>query len=121
MGAAASNQQPHASAACPASETAAASAARTALAPFHAVQRALAQRPAGSTAAPPPTCCPAWPSAALPCAAAYYLVYNAAIVCILPWLAILWHELGFSGGQLGILSGLRPFIAALSGERASPP
>lgn len=32
-----------------------------------------------------------------------------------PWLSILWHDLGFSGGQIGILSGLRPFISAVAG------
>lgn len=47
----------------------------------------------------------------------YFLTYNCAIVAILPWLALLWKDLGFSGGQLGILSGLRPFISAVAGAR----
>ncbi|PRW21131.1 V-type proton ATPase subunit D-like isoform A [Chlorella sorokiniana] len=47
---------------------------------------------------------------------AYFFLYNAATVFLLPYLGILWREQGFTGSQIGILSAVRPFICSVSGQ-----
>ena len=39
-------------------------------------------------------------------------------VFILPYLAILWRSEGLTGGQIGVLAAVRPFICSVSGARA---
>lgn len=41
---------------------------------------------------------------------AFYFCYYAASSSLLPFLALYYHELGLSGGQIGILVGLSPIV-----------
>lgn len=41
---------------------------------------------------------------------AFYFLYYAAIASLLPFLALYYQDLGFSGRQIGVLSGLPPVI-----------
>lgn len=45
----------------------------------------------------------------------FYFSNWGANVFLQPYLAVLWRSLGFSGAQIGVLSFIRPMVAAPSG------
>ena len=51
---------------------------------------------------------------ALTLARAFYACYYGANACLMPFLAVYYSELGFSGGQIGVLRGVAPVVTLLA-------
>ena len=54
-----------------------------------------------------------WDRALLP-PKAFYFLYYAAAAALIPFLALYYAELGLSGSQIGLLSGILPLITLVS-------
>lgn len=45
---------------------------------------------------------------------AFYLFYNAALACLVPFMGLYYQERGMSGAQIGVLAGMIPLITWVS-------
>jgi PPP family 3-phenylpropionic acid transporter len=44
----------------------------------------------------------------------FYFLYFAALACCMPFLVLFYQRLGFSGGQIGLLTGVPPLITLIA-------
>ncbi len=47
-------------------------------------------------------------------ARAFYACYYGASACLMPFLAVYYSDLGFSGGQIGVLRGISPVVTLVA-------